>query len=177
MGSTFLTSPADDKQNLNIELPWLIMILKGLKKNFTFEVQVLDDKNIRRRFRASTYISATRVKPFICSMPLKIDEGWNHFQFNLEEFVKKAYQTEFKQILRVQIHANCRIRRLFFSNKPSGEDDIPNDFKYWNDNKKTDENSDEMVESRRYAYKDRANASMASPSPKNPLASPSLQHN
>ena len=30
-----------------------------LKKYFTFEVQVLDDKNVRRRFRASNY----RVRP------------------------------------------------------------------------------------------------------------------
>ncbi len=26
-----------------------------MDKDFTFEVQVLDDKNIRRRFRASTF--------------------------------------------------------------------------------------------------------------------------
>jgi hypothetical protein len=31
------------------------MILTQLKKYFTFEVQVLDDKNVRRRFRASNY--------------------------------------------------------------------------------------------------------------------------
>lgn len=31
------------------------MIIKNLKKYFTFEVQVLDDKNVRRRFRASNY--------------------------------------------------------------------------------------------------------------------------
>jgi hypothetical protein len=31
------------------------MIIKNLKKYFSFEVQVLDDKNVRRRFRASNY--------------------------------------------------------------------------------------------------------------------------
>lgn len=46
-----------------------------LKKYFTFEVQVLDDKNVRRRFRASNYQSTTRVKPFICTMPMRLDEG------------------------------------------------------------------------------------------------------
>jgi hypothetical protein len=40
---------------LGIELPFLVMIIKNMKKYFTFEVQVLDDKNIRRRFRASNY--------------------------------------------------------------------------------------------------------------------------
>jgi len=52
-----------------------------LKKYFTFEVQVLDDKNVRRRFRASNYQSTTRVKPFICTMPMRLDEGWNQIQF------------------------------------------------------------------------------------------------
>ena len=38
-------------------------------------MQVLDDKNVRRRFRASNYQSTTRVKPFICTMPMRLDEG------------------------------------------------------------------------------------------------------
>ena len=42
--------------------------------------QVLDDKNVRRRFRASNYQSNTRVKPFICTMPMRLDDGWNQIQ-------------------------------------------------------------------------------------------------
>jgi hypothetical protein len=82
-----------------------------LKKYFTFEVQVLDDKNVRRRFRASNYQSTTRVKPFICTMPMRLDEGWNQIQFNLSDFTRRAYGTNYIETLRVQIHANCRIRR------------------------------------------------------------------
>ena len=41
-----------------------------LKFNLTFKV--LDDKNVRRRFRASNYQSTTRVKPFICTMPMRL---------------------------------------------------------------------------------------------------------
>ena len=60
--------PGDDHQECT---PPIIQ----LKKYFTFEVQVLDDKNVRRRFRASNYQSTTRVKPFICTMPMRLDEG------------------------------------------------------------------------------------------------------
>jgi hypothetical protein len=84
-----------------------------LKKYFTFEVQVLDDKNVRRRFRASNYQSTTRVKPFICTMPMRLDEGWNQIQFNLSDFTRRAYGTNYIETLRVQIHANCRIRRCY----------------------------------------------------------------
>lgn len=80
--TAFITCPADEKQTLGIKLPFLVMIIKNvkllliqLKKYFTFEVQVLDDKNVRRRFRASNYQSTTRVKPFICTMPMRLDEG------------------------------------------------------------------------------------------------------
>ena len=74
VSTTFITCPADAGKTLGIKLPFLVMILKNLKKYFTFEVQVLDDKNVRRRFRASNYQSTTRVKPFICTMPMRLDE-------------------------------------------------------------------------------------------------------
>ncbi|WZN62581.1 cilia- and flagella-associated protein 20 [Chloropicon roscoffensis] len=94
-----------------------------------FEVQVLDDKNVRRRFRASNYQSTTRVKPFICTMPMRLDEGWNQIQFNLSDFTRRAYGTNYIETLRVQIHANCRIRRIYFSDRLYSEEELPPEFK------------------------------------------------
>ena len=31
------------------------------------------------------------MKPFICTMPMRLDEGWNQIQFNLAEFTRRAY--------------------------------------------------------------------------------------
>lgn len=168
------------------------MIIKNLKKYFTFEVQVqskagfdislilscswtrfhcgmcrclqvLDDKNVRRRFRASNYQSTTRVKPFICTMPMRLDDGWNQIQFNLSDFTRRAYGTNYIETLRVQvtaccghlcclatampssvaticlmrnvllfqIHANCRIRRVYFSDRLYSEDELPAEFKLY----------------------------------------------
>ena len=55
VSTNFITCPVEPKKTLSIKLPFLVMIIKNLKKYFTFEVQVLDDKNVRRRFRASNY--------------------------------------------------------------------------------------------------------------------------
>ena len=104
------------------------MIIKNLNKSFTFEVQVLDDQNVKRRFRASNYQSSTRVKPFICMMPMKLDEGWNQIQFNLKDFCWRAYGTRYIETCRVQIHANCRIRRVFFSDMIYDESQMPEEF-------------------------------------------------
>ncbi len=125
--TTYISCPADPKKTLGIKLPYLIMIVKNMKKYFTFEIQVscttgvslicnpfdicdqitffqvLDDKGVKRRFRASNYQSNTRVKPFICTMPMRLDEGWNQIQFNLADFTKRAYGTNYVETLRIQV--------------------------------------------------------------------------
>lgn len=73
--------------------------------------------------------STTRVKPFICTMPMRLDEGWNQIQFNLSDFTRRAYGTNYIETLRVQIHANCRIRRIYFSDRLYSEEELPSEFK------------------------------------------------
>lgn len=129
VATCYITCPANPKQTLGIKLPFLVMIIKNMKKYFSFEVTILDDKNIRRRFRASNYQSSTKVKPFICTMPMRLDEGWNQIQFNLADFTRRAYGTNYLETLRVQVHANCRIRRLYFSDRLYAEEELPPEFK------------------------------------------------
>jgi len=40
VSTTYITCPAEAKKTLGIKLPFLVMIIKNLKKYFTFEVQV-----------------------------------------------------------------------------------------------------------------------------------------
>lgn len=116
--------------------------------------------------------STTRVKPFICTMPMRLDDGWNQIQFNLSDFTRRAYGmflqtylhrtaplraitvmkirwsmyllgstgagTNYIETLRVQIHANCRIRRIYFSDKLYTEEELPPEFKLFLPVQKTD---------------------------------------
>ncbi|CAD6218588.1 unnamed protein product [Miscanthus lutarioriparius] len=129
--STYITCPADPSATLGIKLPFLAIIVKNLKKYFTFEIQVLDDKNVRRRFRASNFQSVTRVKPYICTMPLRLDDVWNNIQLNLADLTKRAYGTNYVETLRVQVHANCRLRRIYFSDRLYSEEELPPEFKLY----------------------------------------------
>uniref|UniRef100_A0A803PF94 UBC core domain-containing protein n=1 Tax=Cannabis sativa TaxID=3483 RepID=A0A803PF94_CANSA len=75
--------------------------------------------------------AVTRVKPYICTMPLKMDEGWNQIQFNLADFTRRAYGTNYVETLRVQVHANCRLRRIYFSERMCSEEELPPEFKLY----------------------------------------------
>jgi hypothetical protein len=64
-------------------------------------------------------------------MPLRMDDGWNQIQFNLADFTKRAYGTNYVETLRVQVHANCRLRRIYFSDRLYSEEELPPEFKLY----------------------------------------------
>ena len=144
VSTCFLTCPSNPKQTLGVKMPFLVLLIKYLKKYFTFEVQVIDDKNVKRRFRASNYQSNTRVKPFICTIPMKLDEGWNQIHFNLTDFTRRAYGTNYLETLRVQIHANCRIRRIYFTDQLLSSKSIPAEYRAFNN--ENDVNAEEQYQ-------------------------------
>lgn len=86
---------------------------------------------MRRRFRFSNYQSSTKVRPFTCSVPLALKPGWNQMQLNLANFTMRAYGTNYMETQRIQIHANCRIRRVYFSDRLYAEEELPRDYRIY----------------------------------------------
>ncbi|KAL1491701.1 hypothetical protein ABEB36_012259 [Hypothenemus hampei] len=129
VATTYITCPIKPCASLGIKLPYLVMVIKNMKKYFTFEIQILDDKDMRRRFRVSNFQSTTKVRPFCTTMPIGLSSGWNQVQFNLADFAKRAYGSVYLETVRVQIHANVRIRRIYFTDQLHSDDELPNEFK------------------------------------------------
>ncbi|CAH8610282.1 unnamed protein product [Schistosoma margrebowiei] len=131
ISTTYITCPNAKKKSLAVKMPILVIVLKNLNKYFSFEVQILDDQNLKRRFHASTCQTATVVKPFACMMPMKLDEGWNQVQFDLADFTRRAYGTTYIETVKLSIHANCRLRRVYFCDRIYSEDELPRDYKLY----------------------------------------------
>lgn len=125
IAETYISCPCDPRETLGIKLPCLVMIIKNVNDLFSFEVEMLDHKDECRRFRASNFQRTARVKHCICTMPLSLDEGWNQIQINLADCLQRAYSTKYMETLRVHVHANCRIRRIYFSDRLCSADELP----------------------------------------------------
>uniref|UniRef100_A0A1B6L9A2 CFA20 domain-containing protein n=1 Tax=Graphocephala atropunctata TaxID=36148 RepID=A0A1B6L9A2_9HEMI len=94
---------------------WLTLHVKYAKRQpFSFEVRILDDTDTIRRFWFSTYTD-TRVTTYLTRVPLQLARGWHIVQVNLAEFTEKTYGTTYLETLRVQVHGNCRLHQIFFS--------------------------------------------------------------
>jgi len=79
------------------------MIYKFRLGLLIYWLEVLDDRNVRRRFRASNMTSSTKVRPLVCTMPLKLTDGWNEIQINLVELTQRAYATHYYETTRLQV--------------------------------------------------------------------------
>lgn len=92
----------------------------------------------------------TKIGPFGTHSPLSWVEGWNRLSLNLQSFTKTVYGTDYiecrritvekeksiKKIYssfssRIQIHANCRIRRIFFADRVIRITNQMNDFYFF----------------------------------------------
>lgn len=60
---------------------------------------------------------------------MKLEDGWNQVHINLEDFTKKAFGSKYVETKRVQVHANCRIRRIYFTEFPVNYKKIPPEYK------------------------------------------------
>ena len=127
--ANYLYTPSDSKKSLQIKMPTIVLLIKNLQKYFAFSVVILDDKGIERTFKASNFQTLTRVKGNYCSLPMKMEDGWNQLHINFEDFVKKAFGTNYIETKKVQIHANCRIRRIYFTEFPVNYRRIPPEYK------------------------------------------------
>ena len=115
----------------------------------------MDDKNVRRRFRASNYQVCPynrliaiehnqsqavhmhhahetwrRLEPDPVQLVRLHEEGLrNQLHRNAEVSVCSVAVWSNGCLFRVQIHANCRIRRIYFSDRLYTEDELPPEFK------------------------------------------------
>jgi hypothetical protein len=47
VNTVYITTPNNPKETLGIKLPFLVIVIKNLKKQFSFEITILDDKGVK----------------------------------------------------------------------------------------------------------------------------------
>lgn len=119
------------KNVLGIVMPYLVMVVKNLHKYWSFEITILDDDNVRRRFRASNFQSTTRINQLNTAMPICLADGWNQIQFNLADFTQRAYARRFCEVQKIKINASIGIRRIYFAERLMPDHELPMEYKLY----------------------------------------------
>lgn len=112
--STYITTPREPFTTLGLKLPIMMIYMKPIGGTVLFTIQVKDKSGAKRRFQFSnaTLKDPQPVQPFFAQIPLSFDANWewNEFQVNLAELTNSIYGIPYDETVRVQFHANCRLR-------------------------------------------------------------------
>lgn len=116
---TFISAPKSALNALHITLPHMVMAMKNYRRNFAFDVLVMDSMAYRRRFCFATWYNPALLKKFafMCQIPLRLEIGWNEIHVNFNDLVKSTYKTEYVETIRIQIYANCKLRQVKLSQR------------------------------------------------------------
>lgn len=126
---SYITLPRESSGSLRIKHPVVSIVLKYISKFIYMDFLVIDDTNTQRMFRASNTIMKAHVKPSLCKIPLKLVEGWNNITFNMGDLLRKAHGTNFVELSRITLYANCRLRRLYVSPRVLFEEEVPSEYR------------------------------------------------
>lgn len=95
--------------------------------NCFFNVQLLDKEQHRRKFILTTY---NHEKPSTANVSyayvsLKLEEGWNNLEINLQSLCHDVYGTDYQALQRIMIYPNCRLRRVYLQDRHYNDDETP----------------------------------------------------
>ncbi|XP_046743049.1 cilia- and flagella-associated protein 20-like [Diprion similis] len=124
---TNITCPANPMDVLNIKLPIFVLVVKNLDLMFKLEFQLIDKARHRRQFSLTTH---NHEKPRLAhanttQIPLKLDEGWNNLEINLQTLCTHVHGSDYQAIQRIIVYPNCRLRRVYFQDRHYDQNDTP----------------------------------------------------
>ncbi|CAG03699.1 unnamed protein product, partial [Tetraodon nigroviridis] len=127
--TTYITCPPELGEKLSIKQPILNLLVKKTGEDFTFEITVIDDKNIQRRIILTTFTK--KMKPMMYSgfVPLKLSTFWDHININLTTVTNEIFGAKYVETVKIKIHPNCRIRRVYFTDRLYSQRELPSDYK------------------------------------------------
>ncbi|KAJ1916281.1 hypothetical protein IWQ60_008161 [Tieghemiomyces parasiticus] len=128
---TYISCPRGASRTLGIKKPMLGLVIKYIDRYLTLEVAVQDHLGCEKFIRVSNFEIKAKRHDSIATLPLQLQDGWNLVQLDLRDLTFRAFGTKYAETNRVTIHANCRLRRVYFTDQPQAEDSFPPEFRLY----------------------------------------------
>ncbi|KAL7297260.1 hypothetical protein TKK_0009661 [Trichogramma kaykai] len=123
---TWITCPPNTNQLLALPLPVVVLVVKTTLPHFSFFLQLVDKDRTKHVMHFTTVEEKKTLYKAIPKIHVHLEPGWNRLEVDFNH-LSKIFQVQFIAITRLKICANCRIRRIYLTDKHYNEDDMPHE--------------------------------------------------
>ena len=128
---TWIMFPDQNNKFIGTPYPFLVLQIKNMHKFVAFEINICDESNKHKVLICSNKQSLARLMDNKCSLPLKLEDGWNIIVIDLESLCKRVFSAKYKHCNRIKLFSNCRVRKVYFSKQLYREQDLPEEYKIY----------------------------------------------
>lgn len=122
---TWIMCPPNVDQVLNIELPFLVMVIKCTHAQCTLQLQLIDKDNVKHLINFSNLEPKKKTNRYgPPTMHLLLEPGWNRVEVDLNH-IARIFDSQFLALARLKIHASCRLRRIYFTDRHYDVNEMP----------------------------------------------------
>ncbi|CAG03684.1 unnamed protein product [Tetraodon nigroviridis] len=89
---------------------------------------MIDNNNVQRQIFLGSHSREDPV-PLSFRWSLRLSEYWQYFCIDLADVTDRVFRTKYVETVRIKIHPNCRIRRVYFTDRLYSYQELPSDYK------------------------------------------------
>lgn len=125
--NTYIEFPSNNQQlYIGTKLQYFHCHIKYLNKYTAINIQVKGSDSNLYNIVLTNSITQGRVYDNNIDLPLVLTNNWNMFYIDLVYILQTCFNVKYKYATRVKIYASCRLRRMFFADKPqTSNKDLP----------------------------------------------------
>jgi len=91
----------------------------------TSQLDVVDQRGVRRSITTSNHQSVARVMPKTCSLPLSLTDGWNYVCIDVADLQSRSFGVRHAKTTGLRVRARCCLWRVFFQSTPLAYTELP----------------------------------------------------
>jgi len=124
-----LTFPESETQSIASPLPILNLYLEHILRFFSIQIIVqakVNNKFEDKLLHFTNHSTTVRILPNEAVVPIVPIEGWNRLCIDLAHTTQRLWtDAKFDSVVSVTVTANCRLKRIFLSDRQRKNEELP----------------------------------------------------
>jgi hypothetical protein len=110
---------------IHTSFQYLAFQIKNLDRFMKITLQIRDHENQIRAFTLTNKRTTIQVKDNSCHLPIELGLGWQYFNLDLDDLMRRSFGTNYSHILEIIVFGSTRIGKIYLQDREYSDAELP----------------------------------------------------